>query len=471
MFKGFFGKIWFLGILCSAFAIFLALLGMMYYYLQIEKDDILRQNNLLAQVMTHEIESGYIKGIWPYKTLKMVSDEEEVVFLWIAQPDGKVFWTDDPGIMGKIVQDPFLGITEMQSRDSLYDGQRIKLIAHPLKIELSEKPWTLFLGVSFKQLAKAQMEIMAFSVIFFAIAISFSAFISLYLSGSFTRPLRKLMVGVEAIGQGDLDYHIDVNTKDEISDLAAAFNQTAKKLKETRERDKQISQMKSDFISLAAHQLRTPLSMIKWGLSLIRENVLNEEEKSTVYQKVDASNERMISLVNDLLNVTRIEEGKFDYKFSAGQLTETLQMAVDELRNEADRRKVKLIFNIPSCQLPKIQIDKDKMRIALTNIIENAIKYSLPGGQVEISLICHKSDILITIRDQGVGIPKAEEKRVFEKFFRGSNAVRLETEGSGLGLFMAKNIIEHHGGQISFKSKQNQSTTFFIILSLERQVK
>ena len=111
------------------------------------------------------------------------------------------------------------------------------------------------------------------------------------------------------------------------------------------------------------------------------------------------------------------------------------------------------------------------MRIALTNIIENAIKYSLPGGQVEISLICHKSDILITIRDQGVGIPKAEEKRVFEKFFRGSNAVRLETEGSGLGLFMAKNIIEHHGGQISFKSKQNQSTTFFIILSLERQVK
>lgn len=457
-----------LGILCSAFAIFLALLGMMYYYLNVEENDILQQNYLLVQVMTHEIESGYIKGIWPYKTLKMIGDTEEVAFLWIVKPDGEIFWTNDSAMMGQIVQDPFLGSATQLVRDSYFNEESIKIIANPLRIELHGAPWTLFLGISVQQLAKAQREIIAYSIAFFVIAIIFATIISLYLSGSFTKPLRKLMMGVQAIGQGDLDYQIDIKSRDEIGELAAAFNKTAVKLKETRERDKLINKMKSEFISLAAHQLRTPLSAIKWGLSLIQQSSFDKAEQSEIYQKINTSNEQMITLVNSLLNVTRIEEGKYFYNFSASQLTETVQRAIDGLQIEADKRKVKVDFKKPLHPLPLLQLDQEKLQIAIANVIENAIKYSLSGSLVEIKLTHRQSDILLTVKDQGIGIIPADRKRICEKFFRGTNAMRVVTYGTGLGLYLTKNIVEQHGGKISFKSRSNLGTAFYLTVPLRQ---
>lgn len=233
MFKGFFWKIWFLGIFCSVFAICLMLFGLTNYYLKGEEEEMLQRNYLLGQVITHEVESGYLKGMWPYKTLKMVSDAEDVLFLWIVKPSGEIFWANEPEMLGKTFQDTFLGSEEAKNRNSYFNGERIKLMTHPVKIELKEKPWTLFLAVSFKQLKRAQRETIALSIGFFVLVAILIGFISYYFSKTMTRPLEVLRRGAEIIGKGNLDHRIKLKTNDEIEELGKTFNQMADDLKKS----------------------------------------------------------------------------------------------------------------------------------------------------------------------------------------------------------------------------------------------
>lgn len=233
MFRGFFWKIWALGIFCSAFAICLVLFGLVNYYLKGEEEEMLRRNYLLGQVITHEVESGYLKGMWPYKTLKMVSDDEDVLFLWITKPDGEIFWANEPEMMGKIIEDPFLGSEEVKNRNSYFRGEKIKLIAHPMKIELKEKPWTLFLGVSFKQLRMAQREIIFLSIGLLVMIVIFIGFISYYFSKRITAPLKLLAKDLGIIGKGNLRHRVKIRTGDEIEEVGGAVNKMTEELEAT----------------------------------------------------------------------------------------------------------------------------------------------------------------------------------------------------------------------------------------------
>ena len=233
-------------------------------------------------------------------------------------------------------------------------------------------------------------------------------------------------------------------------------------------REKLINQMKSEFISIAAHQLRTPLSAIKWIFHmLISEDLgpVNSAQKSFLQKGYD-SNERMIVLINDLLNVTKIEEGRFLFDFEKVSLKDLLEQILGESIAVAAKNGVALEFNAPKIMLPTILADAQKMKIAFQNLIDNAIKYSFPQGKVIVTLKKELDRYLINISDQGVGVPQDQKQRIFNKFFRGSNVVKMETDGTGLGLFITKNIIEKHGGSISFTSEENKGTTFTIELPL-----
>lgn len=234
MFKGFFWKIWVLGVSCSVFAVCLMLFIVLNYYLKGEEENVLQRNNLLIQVMAHDIESGYLRGIWPYKTLKMVSDTEDIAFLWVVKPDGKVFWADESETMGKIIQDPFLGSGEIKVRNSYFQNEEIKLIVSPIKIELQEKPWTVFLGVSLKQLRTTQKEIILLSIGLLILITIFISFISYYFSKRITKPLKMLADDLEVIGKGNLGHKINIKTGDEVEDLAKSFNKMSSALKESR---------------------------------------------------------------------------------------------------------------------------------------------------------------------------------------------------------------------------------------------
>jgi len=232
-------------------------------------------------------------------------------------------------------------------------------------------------------------------------------------------------------------------------------------------REKLVEQMKSQFVSIAAHQLRTPLSIIKWSLSLLREEKeFNKEEKDLVL-KAYQTNERMINLVNDLLNVARIEEGRFVYEPKIVEFSEIVESVYNSLKENAKQKKIEYSLEISEGK-KIVKVDVEKISLAVKNLIENALKYTPEKGKVEVSVKerKRKHELVFSVKDTGVGIPKNQQERIFTKFFRGANVVRMQTEGSGLGLFITKNIIEAHGGKIWFKSQENKGTTFYFTLPL-----
>jgi len=236
-------------------------------------------------------------------------------------------------------------------------------------------------------------------------------------------------------------------------------------------REKIVERMKTEFVSLSAHQLRTPLSAIKWTLRMILDGDLGpiNEEQRDFMEKTYSSNERMITLINDLLNVTRIEEGRFLYRPILTDIESVVQFVINSYKEEIEKRKIKFEFKKPEKKLPKVMLDVEKMGLAIQNLLDNAIRYTRPGGKVTVSLKLAKKEIEFSIKDTGIGIPKDQQERVLTKFFRGANAIRMETEGSGLGLFITKNIIEAHGGKIWFESEENVGTTFYFTIPVKEE--
>jgi len=238
-------------------------------------------------------------------------------------------------------------------------------------------------------------------------------------------------------------------------------------------REKMIESMKSEFVSIAAHQLRTPLSAIKWTMRMLLDEdlgSLNEEQKGLV-EKTYSSNERMIHLINDLLNVTRIEEGRYLYRPELIQIEDIILPLLDSYESEIKRREIKFNIEMPDKKMPKITADGEKLTLVVQNFIENAMKYTNKNGQILFKMFYNpkNKEIQVSVSDTGVGIPKEQQDRLFTKFFRAENVIRMETEGSGLGLFICKNIIEAHKGKVWFESKEGEGSTFHFTLPVKER--
>jgi len=238
-------------------------------------------------------------------------------------------------------------------------------------------------------------------------------------------------------------------------------------------REKIIERMKTEFVSISAHQLRTPISAIKWTLKMMLDGDLGAitTEQREFLNKTYRSNERMINLINDLLNVTRIEEGRYLSRPFLSEIAPVLQFVINSYKEEFKKRLISFKFKKPKRKLPRVLLDVEKIKLAFQNIIDNAVKYTPAKGRVVISLKGNDKEIMVSVKDSGVGIPKEQEERVFSKFFRGANVVKMETDGSGLGLFIAKNIIESHGGKIWFKSNKGKGTTFCFTVPIKKTTK
>lgn len=237
-------------------------------------------------------------------------------------------------------------------------------------------------------------------------------------------------------------------------------------------REKEIDRMKSEFISVASHQLRTPLSAIKWVIKMLIDGDAGEmnDEQRELLDKGYKSNERMITLVNDLLNVSRIEEGRFQYQFAFEDITAVIDSVVSEVRPIAEEKGIEVkVENLPS-GLPKVKVDSNKLRLAVMNLVDNAMKYTQKDGVVTIRTKADRKYLTLEVQDTGVGIPKKQQAQMFQKFFRATNVVKMQTEGSGLGLFIVKNIVERHGGKISFDSEEGKGTTFRFTLPVDQRL-
>ena len=228
----------------------------------------------------------------------------------------------------------------------------------------------------------------------------------------------------------------------------------------------ELDKVKTEFISVAAHQLRTPLSAIKWALSLVldehSENLTTEQR--SLLMKGYESNERTITLINKMLVVTRIESGKMEYDLQYVHIEDIIDATLLDFTGQMETHHITLVFERPREQLPYIHADPEKIRAVLQNLIENALFYSRPGGAVTVSAARKGDFIEVCVTDNGIGIPAHQQLGIFNKFFRADNAAKARTDGSGLGLFVTKNIVNTHGGEIRFESTEGVGTTFYVTL-------
>lgn len=228
-----------------------------------------------------------------------------------------------------------------------------------------------------------------------------------------------------------------------------------------------LDKEKSEFVSTVAHQLRTPLSAIKWTLDiLLKEDAgsLTGEQKALV-MKAYESNERIINLIKDMLGVDRIESGGADFSFFEINLLDLVNNIVAEFQSQVERRGINV--KISSAQgMPKVPVDPQKMRAVLQNLIENALKYTTKTISVDISIDGEFAKVMVS--DDGIGIPEAQHGDIFKRFFRAENAMKRDPEGSGLGLFIVRSIITRHGGDIVFQSEEGKGTTFTFKVPLHR---
>ncbi|MFA9262611.1 MAG: PAS domain S-box protein [Undibacterium sp.] len=231
----------------------------------------------------------------------------------------------------------------------------------------------------------------------------------------------------------------------------------------------ELEKMKESFLSIAAHQLRTPLGSMRWSMELLKNGDLGkvpkkaEEALSQLYE----NSSRMLTIVNDLLKVSQIDQGRAKEDATSVDVAALVDEVLATLHGSIEEKGIQLSFRQPEKKIPNLTVTKGHLFEAVENLVANAVRYNREKGNIDIILTEDGKDIVITIADSGIGIPEADQKKIFSKFFRAANAVKHFTDGSGLGLSVVKSYIEENGGSVTFTSKQDIGTTFIIRLPLE----
>jgi signal transduction histidine kinase len=253
----------------------------------------------------------------------------------------------------------------------------------------------------------------------------------------------------------------EVHQREEIEKLAA-------RVEKANERLRKVDKIKTEFMSIVSHQLRTPLSIVKGHLSMIQEGLYDKEpeKKAKILNDVYEANERLIGLVNDVLNASRIQSGRVEISKEKADITKVIKDVVEKLMPSAKEKGLKMIFHEPEKQIPKINIDVSKVENILINFIDNAIKYT-NDGSVEVYLHQEEDGVVISIKDTGDGMNQEELEKLFETFSRGGAGKKYWIQGAGLGLYIARRFVEMHGGKTWAESEgKGKGSSFYIKLPI-----
>lgn len=243
--------------------------------------------------------------------------------------------------------------------------------------------------------------------------------------------------------------------------LQEKVDDATRKLRQTNEKLKALDETKDEFISMASHQLRTPLTSVKGYVSMVLEGDAGKitPQQRQLLDQAFVSSQRMVYLIADLLNVSRLKTGKFIIESVPTNLADVIEGEISQLVQTAKARKLELVYQKPN-NFPVLGLDETKIRQVIMNFVDNAIYYTPSGGRIEVGLTDTGHSVEFTVKDNGIGIPKHEQPHLFNKFFRAGNARKARPDGTGLGLFMAKKVIVAQGGAVIFKSEEGKGSTF-----------
>lgn len=284
------------------------------------------------------------------------------------------------------------------------------------------------------------------------IALFLSGALGLLLSRAISHPLRQLTAAAGAVARGQLDQQVPVRTRDEVGRLSRAFNDMTARLRAAR-------QMQTDFVANVSHELRTPLTSVKGMVETLRDGAVDDPEvRDDFLATVESQTDRLIRLVNDLLTLSRADSEALNLRRESVNVTGLVQTVVNRLMPQAEAHELVLEVQTSSDVAPA-WADPDRVEQVLVNLLDNAIKYSRPGGTVTVSVAADPgSSVRVQVRDEGIGIPAADLPRIGQRFYRADKARSRAEGGSGLGLAIAQALVQAHGGRLWLESQEGLGT-------------
>jgi len=298
-------------------------------------------------------------------------------------------------------------------------------------------------------------------LIILIIVLGIVVLVSIFLAFIIVRPIKQLEEGTARVAQGKFNEGVSITTHDELEDLGESFNTMVLGLKE-------LEQLKDEFVFIAAHELRTPVAAMKGYLQLILEGTTGaiSDGTRTFIEKVVASNQRLIQLVNDLLEVARSQAGRLTIQVAPIDLAAPIVSSLDELKSLADEKSITMTYQPPT-DLPHVLADADRIKEVVVNLVGNAIKYMGGAGNIAVSHeVTADGHVVTHIADTGLGISKEAQEKLFQKFYRVQTDKTKEITGTGLGLFIVKEIVEKMNGTIWATSEEGKGSVFSFSLPI-----
>jgi signal transduction histidine kinase len=295
---------------------------------------------------------------------------------------------------------------------------------------------------------------------------------AVYMNRAVAKPLRRTADAAARIAGGDLSERLDADGPGEVGELERTFNTMAASLERTvadlEERNRTLGeseQVKSELVSNVSHELRTPLASVLGFSSLMLDREVTPEETRRYLEVIRTEARRLAALLNDLLDLQRVEQDALELRSDEVDLNELLATQITLYSAQSDEHELKFQ---PAGEPLTVRGDRDRLAQVVGNLLSNAIKYSPGGGVVEVSATAIGDEAWIWVRDEGLGIPGGHQEQIFTKFFRGDVGRELGISGTGLGLVLARQIVEAHGGHIGFESESGQGSTFWLQLPASR---
>jgi two-component system sensor histidine kinase GlrK len=355
--------------------------------------------------------------------------------------------------------------TDPQNPANVYEGQRDALtdrMTSALQSYISVHEARVSVGVSESRASAAQAQAVTEQLVL--VALLFGLGLAGIASYNILRPLRHLQSHIKHIGQGNFGTPLQINAPTELRELVDAVNWMGQKLQ-------QLDDMKSEFLAHVSHELRTPMASLQEGTNLLLDEIpgqLSQDQRTTLRIMSDSSR-RLMHLINTILDLSKMEAGMMDYRIVPIDLKRVADISVNKIRLLADAKHVQLFVEAQGDRM-WVKADAARIEQVLDNLLSNALKFSPEGAIVKLHMTPdgRSGTLAVSVIDAGPGIPAAELPHIFERFYQGRSKGKHTTAGSGLGLALAKKVVEAHGGRIWIESDAGKGTTVRFTLRLTK---
>ncbi len=300
-----------------------------------------------------------------------------------------------------------------------------------------------------------------------AVGLVISVFLSLLLAKTMIAPIQELTHAAEKVASGDFSDKVENSSKDEIGVLTRTFNDMAVQLEDTLDDLKRSEQMRREFVANVSHELRTPITGVKsYAETLAADPDMPADTRERFLNVILNESDRMTKIVQDLLTLSRFDAGSFEFSFDEFSFETSVRGVYNAVRMEAQAHGHVFVLEVEP-GIPRIRGDKARVEQVLMNMVSNAIKYTKDGGRITIKAGVRGGEVWCSVKDNGIGIPKDDTTKVFDRFYRVDKARSRESGGTGLGLSIAQEIVVRHGGRIDLKSRLGHGTTITVWLPVE----